>query len=219
MIVAEFFTIAFIAIIFQNSIVTRGLGSSKEVLMLSSNRRILWFGGILTVYLFLSALLSWPVYRILRGYGLSSPLGPRYFYSAATLLCSFLVFSLLFYVTRAFLPRIHYQLRRLRVLLLFNCAVLGPILIVFASGDTLLKSFGFQSASNVGYATLSQTLGFSLGSGVGYTAALMLVNEGRRRLSLSDVPKAFRGLPVILLYLGIFSLAIYGLIGNHSVTT
>lgn len=217
--ISEFLLIAFAAIIFQNAIVTRGLGSSKNVLQLSSNRLILRFGGLLTVYMFFSALLSWPVYQLLRGYNIASRLGLRYFYSATTLLCSFVVFVVLFYVTRAFVPKIHYYLRKMRVLLLFNCAVLGTILIVFSSGDTLLRTLGLPSATNVGYATLTQTLGFSLGSGLGYTAALVLVNEGRRRLSLSDVPKAFRGLPVTLLYLGIFSLAIYGLIGSHSLPT
>lgn len=218
-VISEFLLIAFAAIVFQNAIVTRGLGSSKEILLFASNRNLLWFGGFLTVYMFFSALLSWPVYQLLRGYNIASRLGLRYFYSATTLLCSFAVFIALFYATRAFLPRFHYYLRKMRVLVLFNCAVLGTILIVFGSGDMMLRTLGLPSASNVGYATLAQTLGFSLGSGVGYTAALMLVNEGRRRLSLSDIPKAFRGLPVTLLYVGIFSLAVYGLIGSHSLPT
>ncbi len=106
----------------------------------------------------------------------------------------------------------------MRVLLLLNCAVLGSILVVFRSGETILKSYNFIPASSVGYTTLVQTLGFCIGSGIGYTAALILVNEGRRRLSLSDVPKAFKGLPATLLYVGIFSLAIYGLTG-HSLPT
>lgn len=217
--ISEFLLIVFAAIIFQNAIITRGLGSSKAVLLLSSNRKLLWFGGLLTVYMFFSALISWPVYQLLRGYNIASRLGLRYFYSLTTLLCAFLVFIALFYLTRAFLPKIHYHLRKMRVLILFNCAVLGTILIVFSSGDTLLRTLGLPSATNVGYATLVQTLGFSLGSGIGYTVALILVNEGRRRLSMSDVPKAFRGLPVTLLYVGIFSLAIYGLIGSHSLPT
>ena len=56
--IAEFLTITFIAIVFQNAVMTRGLGSSREVLLFSSNRKILWFGGLLTCYLFFSGLLS-----------------------------------------------------------------------------------------------------------------------------------------------------------------
>ena len=216
--IAEFLTITFIAIVFQNAVMTRGLGSSREVLLFSSNRKILWFGGLLTCYLFFSGLLSWPFYRFLRGSAIGSPRGTLYFYSITTLLCCCAVFAAMFYVTRAFLPRIHYYFRNMRVLLLLNCAVLGSILVVFRSGETILKSYNFIPASSVGYTTLVQTLGFCIGSGIGYTAALILVNEGRRRLSLSDVPKAFKGLPATLLYVGIFSLAIYGLTG-HSLPT
>ena len=62
---------------------------------------------------------------------------------------------------------------------------------------------------------LVQTVGFALGSGIGYTLAILLLCEGRRRIALSDVPRAFRGMPVMLLYAGILSLAIYGLIGHQ----
>ena len=37
--IAEFLTITFIAIVFQNAVMTRGLGSSREVLLFSSNRK------------------------------------------------------------------------------------------------------------------------------------------------------------------------------------
>ena len=76
--------------------------------------------------------------------------------------------------------------------------MLGTILIAFSGG------YGFV-----------KTVGFAFGSGIGYTAAPLLVREGRRRIALSDVPRAFRGLPIMLLYIGILSLAIYGLIGHQ----
>lgn len=213
--VFEFLLIIFAAIVFENAVVTRGLGSSKEILMFSSIRGILRYGAFLTVYLFFSALLSWPIYQALRGYNPGQRMGTRYLYSATTLLCTFLVFIAMFYVTRFFFPRVHYYLRKMRVWLLFNCAVLGTILIAFSSGDTLLRTLGMPSGSGgAGYAPLLQTLGFSIGSGIGYTLALVIVREGRIRLSLANIPKAFRGLPVTLLYLGIFSLSIYGLIGH-----
>ena len=91
-----------------------------------------------------------------------------------------------------------YPLRRDAANAAFSCAVLGTILIAFSGG------YGFV-----------KTVGFAFGSGIGYTAALLLVREGRRRIALSDVPRAFRGLPIMLLYIGILSLAIYGLIGHQ----
>ena len=56
--------------------------------------------------------------------------------------------------------------------------------------------------------------GFGLGSGVGYLVAVLVVDEGRRRLRSKDIPHIFRGLPSVLIYIGILSLAIYGLVGT-----
>ena len=62
--------------------------------------------------------------------------------------------------------------------------------------------------------TLGQSWGFGFGSGVGYLVAVLVVDEGRRRLRSKDIPHIFRGLPSVLIYIGILSLAIYGLVGT-----
>ena len=62
---------------------------------------------------------------------------------------------------------------------------------------------------------LRHAIGFAVGSAIGFSAALLLVGEGQRVLSLQQIPRAFRGLPITLLYIGILSLAFYGLIGHQ----
>ena len=64
--------------------------------------------------------------------------------------------------------------------------------------------------------TLGESLGFGLGSGLGYVLAVLLVTEARHRLRSKAIPKAFRGLPITLVYIGVLALAIYGFTG-HSV--
>ena len=166
--------------------------------MMGAPRRIFAFGAALTFITVVSAALAWPLNRLLREQQLSTRLGIRYLTSISTLACVCAVFTLLYLVTRAWFPRIHYPLRRDAANAAFSCAVLGTILIAFSGG------YGFV-----------KTVCFAFGSGIGYTAALRLVREGRRRIALSDVPRAFRGLPIMLLYIGILSLAIYGLIGHQ----
>lgn len=197
-VLSEFLIIALSAVVLQNAIFTRGLGSSKDTLMMQSPRRIFSFGAALTFITVVSAAFAWPLNRLLREHRLASRLGIRYLTSVVTLVCICIVFTLLYLVTKTWFPRIHYLLRRDAASAAFSCAVLGTILIAFSGG------YGFV-----------KTLGFALGSGAGYTAALLLVREGRCRIALSDVPRAFRGLPVMLLYIGILSLAIYGLIGHQ----
>ena len=53
----------------------------------------------------------------------------------------------------------------------------------------------------------------ALNSGV---LGTVLVTEARHRLRSKAIPKAFRGLPITLVYIGVLALAIYGFTG-HSV--
>ena len=96
------------------------------------------------------------------------------------------------------LPR-RAQLLRIVPLAALNSGVLGTVLV------ERTQSF-----------TLGQSLGFGLGSGIGYVLAVLLVTEARHRLRSKAIPKAFRGLPITLVYIGVMALAIYGFTG-HSV--
>ena len=91
------------------------------------------------------------------------------------------------------------QLLRIVPLAALNSGVLGTVLV------ERTQSF-----------TLGQSLGFGLGSGLGYVLAVLLVTEERHRLRSKAIPKAFRGLPITLVYIGVLALAIYGFTG-HSV--
>ena len=91
------------------------------------------------------------------------------------------------------------QLLRIVPLAALNSGVLGTVLV------ERTQSF-----------TLGESLGFGLGSGIGYVLAVLLVTEARHRLRSKAIPKAFRGLPITLVYIGVLALAIYGFTG-HSV--
>ena len=91
------------------------------------------------------------------------------------------------------------QLLRIVPLAALNSGVLGTVLV------ERTQSF-----------TLGESLGFGLGSGLGYVLAVLLVTEARHRLRSKAIPKAFRGLPITLVYIGVLALAIYGFTG-HSV--
>lgn len=192
----DFLLIVLSAIVLQNAVFTRGLGSSKDTVMMSSPKKIFFFGATVTLITFFSALLAWPINYLLReNKAFVDFMTMRYILSLA---CVCIVYIAFYLVSKYFLPTIHYGLRRFLSGAAFNCAVLGSILIAFS-----------------GSYSLSKTIGFAFGSGVGYTLALLLLHEGKRRIMLSDIPRSFCGFPIMLLYLGILSLAIYGLIGHQ----
>ena len=186
------------AAVFQNAVFTRGLGLSKNSTEVDSLHAAALFGLSLTAITALASLAAWPLNRMVREYNLAAKLGFRYFASLTILVCISLVILLFFFVSRRWLPRYHFTFRRILPHITLNCAILGTILLSVSDN----RGFG-------------QAVSFAVGSGLGYTAALMLICEARRRIKLLDVPHAFRGYPIMLLYLGIFSMAIYGLIGHQ----
>ena len=174
----DFLLIVLSAIVLQNAIFTRGFGASKGSLMRTSSQKILQFGCTLTVVATLSSLLAWPVQLVLRDrLEAGVQLAARY---AATLASICIVYTAVWLLTKYIFPGVHYDIRNMLSSASFNSATLGSLLIAFSG------SYG-----------LVQTVGFALGSGIGYTLAILLLCEGRRRIALSDVPRAFRGMPVI----------------------
>jgi electron transport complex protein RnfA len=61
---------------------------------------------------------------------------------------------------------------------------------------------------------LSQTVGFSLGTGAAFFLAVLILEQALRICSNPDMPRAFSGLPGVLVYIGILSMAFAGLSGS-----
>ena len=86
----------------------------------------------------------------------------------------------------------------------FNTALFGVLYVTqnyFFDFDLSLSSI------------VANILLYALGSGIGYILALLLLLSTKKRLELSPVPKSFQGIPILLLFIGLVSLAIYGLLG------
>lgn len=60
--------------------------------------------------------------------------------------------------------------------------------------------------------TFVQSIGSGLGAGVAFLAAVLLINEGLKRLDLNtSIPASFKGTPALFIYTAILSLAFMGL--------
>lgn len=86
-----------------------------------------------------------------------------------------------------------------------NCAVLGVALIV------VTKEFPFGDKAQM--LNLPQALVYALATSVGYGLAMILFAGIRETLSLNDVPKAFRGIPIALITASIMAMAFMGFSG------
>ena len=194
---AVFFSYALLAIFAQNAVFTRALGVSRMVQLVGDDRTSsALFGMMLCITQVLVAPAAFFAGRwFIAPLDNRAQLRPLVYIASIALVC--LAEHLVLWLLRS-LPR-RAQLLRIVPLAALNSGVLGTVLV------ERTQTF-----------TLGESLGFGLGSGLGYVLAVLLVTEARHRLRSRAIPKAFRGLPITLVYIGVLALAIYGFTG-HSV--
>ena len=189
---AVFFSYALLAIFAQNAVFTRALGVSRMVQLVGDDRTSsALFGMMLCITQVLVAPVAFLAGGFIAPLDNRAQLRPLVYIASIAVVC--LAEHLVLWLLRS-LPR-RAQLLRIVPLAALNSGVLGTVLVE---------------------RTQSFTLGQSLGSGLGYVLAVLLVTEARHRLRSRAIPKAFRGLPITLVYIGVLALAIYGFTG-HSV--
>ena len=191
---STFFITVLMAMFVQNAIFTRGLGVSRLVKLVSDSAvDSIMFCALLTLIQIISAPLAFFANQYLGG---EEFWFRNYIRPLVLVLCAAIAFALIIVVVMVVRPVHQKELLAVLPSATFNCAVLGPMLLTTAYNFTLL-----------------QTMGFAVGSGLGYGFAVIIVSEGQRKLTSRNVPTAFRGLPITLVYIGILAMAIYGLTG------
>lgn len=194
---AVFFSYALLAIFAQNAVFTRALGVSRMVQLVGDDRTSsALFGMMLCITQVLVAPAAFFAGRwFIAPLDNRAQLRPLVYIASIAVVC--LAEHLVLWLLRSLSRRA--QLLRIVPLAALNSGVLGTVLV------ERTQTF-----------TLGESLGFGLGSGIGYVLAVLLVTEARHRLRSKAIPKAFRGLPITLVYIGVLALAIYGFTG-HSV--
>lgn len=186
----EMMAVIIVAAVTENLLFARALGVDHILERTKSYRAIIRLGAMTCVVSFLGGILAWVFKFALKGYSWW-PI----FRGLSVLLSISMAY---FLITVIIGTRKVKAAQSLPVVAAFNGASFGAVLIAILSKDTLL-----------------QTIAYCLGCSAGLTIAMMLVHSGRERLELCKVPKSFNGLPITMIYIGILSLAIYGLIGHQ----
>lgn len=62
--------------------------------------------------------------------------------------------------------------------------------------------------------TLMETVGYALGTGAAFFLAVLILEQAMKTCSNPDMPQAFSGLPGVLIYVGILSMAFAGFSGK-----
>ncbi len=188
---------ALIAMFLENTIFTRALGTSSILLMLRKKFNIFLFGTIMTAITLVSSLVVTVISPMVDRMTYE-----RYFLPLIYVLIIGAVYILALIFCAKFLKRRMFEIRPLIHMSAFNCAVLGALLLSTNSSIPRISS-------------VAGILGFGLGSGIGFTLAAYLISLAYDKLNSEKIPKAFRGFPITMLYVGILSLAFYGLVGHE----
>lgn len=188
-----FFT-AFLAATFaENIIFTRALGTSW-LLYLLKNPKDLWIcSGLLAVITTLSGAMGYPFRGFAEGSDYSYILIPMLYIA-----CTAVVYIAVYFALKPILKERFDAIESKLGAAAFNCAVLGSLLIPANQRFDIAK-----------------TLGYGLGMSAGFVLAVLIIGYGIKRLETKKVPKVFRVLPIMLIYLGLLSLAFYGLTGHQ----
>ena len=180
-------SVAVFAVFVENILLTRALDTSASLFIIRKRYSRPLFGLILTGIITVSAVVAGFFEESLQSY-LWAPL---------LYVCVVGVVYVLFLLVCARLPqKIRGQLTPMIHLSAFNSAVFGALL--------LSRNYN-----------LPEHIAYGFGAGIGFLFASYLVEIGYERLRSDKIPPAFRGFPATLIYIGILSLAFYGLIGHE----
>ena len=189
-----FLSMMMVAIFLENTILTRAIGTSTVLLMLRKKANLVLFGAVLTFVTVAATVITFFVNPLI------AKADHQYY---ITPLIYVLIISAVYIVAvlavSALPQRYSAQLKPMVHLSAFNFTVLGSLYL----------------SSSIGNLTLLSAIGFGLGSGIGFMLAMFLISINFEYLNSEHIPRAFRGFPITMLYIGILSMAFYGLVGHQ----
>jgi electron transport complex protein RnfA len=191
--IVQFLTMMLTALFVENIIFTRALGTSWLFYLTRNPKEILKYTLLLTGVTTLSGIIGYPLRGLLHSHEMSHVLVPIMFIA----ITAAVYLAVYFVIIKFFSEKFENPGLNLGTAV-FNCAALGTLLV----------------PANIRLDLIS-TVGYGIGMSLGFGFAAVIVGYGLTRLEYCRVPKIFRGVPIALIYLGLLSLAFYGLVGHQ----
>ena len=184
---------ALLAVTAENLIFTGGIGFSRVLRAARKPKTIgiysLLVGGVSLVSALVACFLG-PV--------LLSNSTLLFMRPAIYAFCAALAYILAAFLMKTFLPGIYDKVGAVLAPAAINCIVL--------SMPYMQRSFTLQP---------HEAVGFAIGTGVAFFLAALVLSEALERYRNENMPRAFRGLPSVLIYVGILSMVFVGITGGR----
>lgn len=188
---SELFVIFISTCLVNNLVLNHLLGLPPGIALSRKLDIALGLAAAMILILTVTAAVTFPVNRLLL-----EPLGLEYLEPAALLLVIALGLAVLDLSLRHGRPAWHARIGVFFPLTYINSAVMGTVLL------NVGHAYGFAGA-----------VCFGLGSGVGYGLVITMLTAMEERLAVADIPVPFQGISIILITLGIMSMAFMGFTG------
>lgn len=182
--VGEFISYTFLAVFAQNVLLDKALGMNCIMTAVSRKNSLPKMVLVIGIYSVVGIMIMW---------GLSNVIFNQTAYLICALLYSLLC-AVMYFVSDRILLKISPEAHDVWVVILPH-ALINSIII----GAPL-------AAVSAGIPNWWMALGYGIGSGLSFGLAVLIIKNGLEILDNPDIPKAFRGMPAMLIYLGILSL-------------
>lgn len=187
------FSLLLTALVLQNAVFSRALDITSLLVLPGGRKGLRQFGLILTGITTAAALFAALLNPLISQWENVQYLRPVVYVLILTLLYGIVCFLLNWKKRDWF-----HDHSMLLTMAFFNCAAYGAMALTVYSGLHWLESTVY-----------------GLGIGLSFLLAIFLLEQGRHCMSICNIPKAFRGLPAELVYVGLISLSLYGLVGHQ----
>ena len=196
----EYVIIFISAVLVNNILLSQFLGICPFLGVSNKLSTAVGMSGAVCFVITLSTLVTY-----LLQYYVLVPLGVEFLQTMAFILVIAGLVQMVEIVLKKLSPSLYSALGIFLPLITTNCAVLGVALIV------VTKRFTFGGESHM--LNLGESVAYAFATSLGFALAMILFAGLRETLSLNDVPKAFRGVPIALVTASILAMAFMGFSG------
>lgn len=179
------------AVLIENYVFSKFLGICPFLGVSDKPSTALGMGFAVTFVMTLSSAVTYAVYHLIL-----VPFQIEYLETIAFILVIAALVQFIEMFLKRYIPGLYNALGIYLPLITTNCAVLGAALLNIQNGYNFIESvvYGFSAA-------------------IGFTLALVIFAGVRERMTFSNPPKAFRGVPLALIAAGLIAMAFSGFSG------
>ena len=179
------------AILVDNYVLCQFLGICPFLGVSKKTSSALGMSGAVTVVMTLAGIVTWPIYKYVL-----VPFDLGYLSTMAFILVIAMLVQIVEILLKRFITSLYNALGVYLPLITTNCAVLGVTLLNIEKYERF-----YEAVLN------------SFAAGIGFSLALIIFSGIREKIESSDIPKAFRGMPVALIAASITALSFAGFAG------